>query len=268
MRLQDRYAIRGGAPGRERLRLLSGVMQAGTEALLDAAGIRVGDRCLDIGCGGGDVAFELARRVGPTGHVLGIDLDADKIELARGEAAALGLCNITFEVRDLGDWTPPGDCNVAYARFLLSHLSAPGGLLKDLARHLPAGALVIAEDVDFRGHFAEPPCPALDRYVQLYAETSNKRGGNACLGPRLPALMRDAGLEDLHVSLHQPVAMDGGIKALTAMTFDLVADALRADGVPDEELQAVSRQLRACMEDPRTLHGGPRVFQCWGRVPG
>ena len=80
--------------------------------------------------------------------------------------------------------------------------------------------------------------------------------------------MREAGLEGLVVSLHQPIAMEGGIKALTAMTFDFVADALREDGVPDTDLQAISRQLRSCMEDPRTLHGGPRIFQCRGRVPG
>ena len=67
MRPQDRYVIRGGAQGRERLRLLSTVMGAHSRALLDAAGVRRGDRCVDIGCGGGEVAFELAEIDGAEG---------------------------------------------------------------------------------------------------------------------------------------------------------------------------------------------------------
>ena len=47
-----------------------------------------------------------------------------------------------------------------------------------------------------------------------------------------------------------------------------VADALRADGVPENELAAIGRQLSDFLEDPRTFHGGPRVVQCWGRAPG
>ena len=264
---QDRYVIRGGAAGRERLRLLSRVMGGETRELLDVAGIGPGDRCLDVGCGGGDVALELARIVGPGGSVLGVDLDAAKLDLAGAEAAQRGLRNVAFEVHDLQDWTPDGAFDAVYARFLLAHLQAPAELLRKLRQHVRPGGLAIIEDVDFRGHFAEPPCPALDSYVALYSESLRRRGCDPDIGPRLPALLRNAGFEDVRVRLHQPIAMAGGIKSLTGMTFEFVADALRADGVPDDELGEIARQLTAFLDDPHTVHGGPRVVQCWGRAP-
>jgi hypothetical protein len=57
--------------------------------------------------------------------------------------------------------------------------------------------VIVVEDIDFRGHFAEPPCPALDRYVALYSASVTKRGADPNIGPRLPALLRAAGFSDV-----------------------------------------------------------------------
>jgi SAM-dependent methyltransferase len=54
------YALRGGEDAKRRLDLIAGVLRPSTLALLERAGIRAGDRCLDVGCGGGHVARELA----------------------------------------------------------------------------------------------------------------------------------------------------------------------------------------------------------------
>jgi 2-polyprenyl-3-methyl-5-hydroxy-6-metoxy-1,4-benzoquinol methylase len=64
------YIIRGGVEGRERLRVLARVMRPTTLNLFDRVGIRPGMACLDVGCGGGDVTFELADLVGPKGRVV------------------------------------------------------------------------------------------------------------------------------------------------------------------------------------------------------
>ena len=61
------YVIRGGLKGHERLKVLSRVMHATSSALFDRARIVPGARCLDIGCGSGDITRELARRAGPKG---------------------------------------------------------------------------------------------------------------------------------------------------------------------------------------------------------
>src|SRR5262245_27552439 len=73
------YVIRGGVQGRERLRLLARVLRPTTLGLFAHVGIRPGMTCLDVGCGGGDVAFDLARATGAGGKVVGIDIDRTKL---------------------------------------------------------------------------------------------------------------------------------------------------------------------------------------------
>ena len=162
----ERYVIRGGVEGRERLRLLSEVMGPSTRALLAEVSIPAGSACLDVGCGGGDVAFELARAAGPSGRAVGIDFDEIKLDIARREAHRLGLTNVVFEVQDVTEWEPDALFDVVYARFLLTHLSDPRALVSALRRHTRVGGVAIIEDIDFRGHFAEPDCAALRRFVE------------------------------------------------------------------------------------------------------
>ena len=84
-------------------------------------------RCLDVGCGGGDVTFDLASLVGITGSVVGVDVDATKIELARGDAQQAEVPNVEFQVADLTDGLGEDEYDVVYARFVLTHLRRPGG---------------------------------------------------------------------------------------------------------------------------------------------
>lgn len=263
----NRYVIKGGAQGRERLRILADVMGPQTRALLDHVGIPVGGSCLDVGCGGGDVSLELARRVGPSGRVTGVDLDEAKIQIAREEAAQHGLTNVAFDVRDVTAWEPDAQFDLVYARFLLTHLSHPAALVAAFRRHVRHGGVVIVEDIDFRGHFAEPECAALTRFVELYSASVRRRGADPDIGPRLPALLRDGGFTDVQLRLAHPVAMQGGIKDLTCITLESIADAVVKDGlITDPELRKTIDELRAFASDPSTVLGGPRVFQAWGRA--
>ena len=62
------YVIRGGKPGYDRLLLLARDRWPDTRALLERAGVSAAVRCIDIGCGGGEVTLEIARLVGPAGR--------------------------------------------------------------------------------------------------------------------------------------------------------------------------------------------------------
>jgi ubiquinone/menaquinone biosynthesis C-methylase UbiE len=62
-----------------------------------------GSRILDVCCGSGASALPAAEVVGPQGSVLGIDLAANLLELARKKAAARGLCNTAFRLGDMLD---------------------------------------------------------------------------------------------------------------------------------------------------------------------
>ncbi|HET6328409.1 MAG TPA: methyltransferase domain-containing protein [Planctomycetaceae bacterium] len=262
----ERYAIRGGAEGRERLRLLAEVMGPATRALFDEVKIPVGSACLDLGCGGGDVTFELARTVGPQGRVVGIDLDHTLLEMARREAEAQNLSNVLFETRDVTAWKPDGLFDVVYARFLLTHLPDPGAMVATVRQFLRPGGVFVVEDIDFRGHFAEPDCQALARSVELYTRVVQGRGADPQIGPRLPALLREAGFQEIRMKLVHPAAMQGGIKLLICVTLEKIADAVLADGLTSEqELRETIEQLYAFARDPHTILGGPRIFQTWGR---
>ena len=135
------YIIRGGVEGRERLRILSRVMRPTTLPLLERAGLRAGMVCLEVGCGGGDLAFDMARITGPEGSVLGTDIDQTKIELARQEAAVQQLTNVEFRLADITRDEPEGKYDLIHARFVLTHLHHPAEALIRMREALkPGGA--------------------------------------------------------------------------------------------------------------------------------
>jgi SAM-dependent methyltransferase len=262
----DHYAIRGGIEGRERLALLSSIFAGSTARLLDLAGVPEGAACLDAGCGGGDVSLELARRAGPSGRIVGIDLDKTKLEIARREADAAGAA-VHYHALDIAD-PLPGPFDVVYMRFLLSHLAEPASALANARDALAPGGLVVVEDVDFRGHFAHPESAALERYVEIYTRVVRGRGGDANLGARLPCLLADAGFADIQVNVLNPAATSGRLKLLNPVTMEAIAAAVVADGMASEaEVTDLIDTLYAEARDPSRLTSLPRIVQCWARKP-
>jgi demethylmenaquinone methyltransferase / 2-methoxy-6-polyprenyl-1,4-benzoquinol methylase len=84
---------------------LNSVMTAGLhhrwrERAADRAALGPGDSALDICCGTGDLALELARRVSPDGRVVGCDFSEPMLDLAREKAAARGESTVRFEWAD------------------------------------------------------------------------------------------------------------------------------------------------------------------------
>src|SRR5438270_12208849 len=102
------YVIRGGQAGRRRLQLLAGILWPTTFQLLKRTGTGEGMACIDFGCGGGDVTRGLARLVGPTGRVAGVDMDAVKLTTARDEAAGQQLVNVEFRQTSVYEWQAEG----------------------------------------------------------------------------------------------------------------------------------------------------------------
>ena len=267
-RPEGSYVIRGGIEGRERLKLLSRIMHASTTSLLDRAGIRAGLRCFDIGCGSGDVSLELAARVDPNGHVIGVDIDATKVELARAEAAQLKIDNVEFCVMDICETDPGVAFDLVYARFLLTHLRDPSGVVGTIKRMLKPGGVVIIEDIDFSGHFAYPESGAFNRYHELYCTVVSRRGGNPNIGPQLPLLLRQNGFQDIDVIIAQPMALEGEVKMITPLTLENIADAvIKEELATREEIAALVQELYDYVASPETLAGLPRVVQVWGRAP-
>ena len=80
----------------DRLGIQASLYDSHTEHLLRTAGLREGMRVLDVGCGTGEVSLAAARVVGPSGRVLGVDMDPGVLERARQNAAASSLPQCRF----------------------------------------------------------------------------------------------------------------------------------------------------------------------------
>ena len=261
------YTVDRGLGVRDRMDLLAAVFAPSTRALLDAVGISSGASCIDVGCGGGHVAIELGRRVGPAGHVVGIDLDTDLLEVARTEAAAQGLDHVSFRVAAVEDLAE-SSFDLSCARMLLMHLRDPSRVARSMVAAVRPGGIVAVEDVDFSGSFTYPSCPAYVRRVAWYQETVRRRGGDADLGPRLPALLSSVGLTDIRVRVVQPAFLDGPHKHLQELSMLKQKAAVVAAGVASAEAyEAAHAELVAFTADPTTLVAAPRMIQAWGRRP-
>ena len=262
------YVIRGGIEGRERLRVLARVMHSSSSALFDRLGLHNGLSCLDLGCGGGDVTMELARRVAPLGRVFGVDIDTTKLDIARKEAAQLGVTNVSFEEAEISRLPDTRTFDLVYARFLLTHLSDPASAVSAFYRQLRPGGIVAVEDIDFSGYFTYPESWAFRRYHALYCATVRKRGGDPDIGPRLPGLLKRCGFEDVKVQVVQPVSLEGESKLITPITMENIVEPLLEDGMATrDEIDRITDALYRFAADPTTLAGMPRVVQAWGQRP-
>ena len=261
------YVIRGGLEGRERLRVLARVTHPTSMALLDRCGLREGLTCLDVGCGGGDVTLELARRVAPGGQATGVDIDETKLQLARADAQQEGIGNVEFHLSDARETAGPPVVDFVYARFLLTHVSDPAGMLDRFYRRLRPGGTIGVEDIDFSGNVTYPASKAFQRYHELYCAAVTRRGGDPNIGPRLPGMLKRAGFESIRVSVVQPMALAGEAKLITPLTMENIAGPVLEDGLASQaEIDDLVGELRAFAADPSTLAGLPRIFQVSAEV--
>jgi SAM-dependent methyltransferase len=258
------YAIAGGEQGKRRLNLLAEIMRPSTLRLLEEAGLRDGELCLDVGCGGGHVTRDLARIAGPRGGALGIDFDPEIIGLARRDAEADGVENVEFLVADARTVERAGFA-LAYARFLLSHVGEPERVLAHIRDRVGPSGRVAIEDVDFGGSYCFPRDPAYDRFVELYTEAVRHGGGDANLGRRLPALMLETGLRDVRWNVFQPVHSHGSHKLMSWETMQKIRPAVLRLGLATEpEIDEILAQMWSFAKDPSTLVSMPRMVQAWG----
>ena len=259
---QHAYAIAGGEDGKRRLDLLSDIMRATTLRLLDDAGLKRGDRVLDVGCGGGHVALDMAEIVGPEGRVLGIDFDPHVLDLAREDAQKAGVRTAEFETADAHHFEG-GPFSFIHARFLLSHVSAPDEVFGRLKGMLAPGGRIAVEDIDMSGAYCFPAEAAQDRFQALYTEAVRRGGGDANLGRRLPAVALSAGLE-ARWRVFQPVHAFGPEKRLTAVTMAMIgASVLRYGLAQTAEIDSITQTLEAFAQDRSTLVALPRMVQVW-----
>lgn len=102
-----------------------------------------GARVLDVGCGWGDTAIELARLVGPTGHVLGIDCCEKFLERGRRDARASALTNVDFVAADVQSYRFACEFDFCFSRFGMMFFASPVAAMRNLRTALRPGARVM-----------------------------------------------------------------------------------------------------------------------------
>lgn len=143
-----------------------------SEAIFPTLPVRPGDQVLDVGCGFGDTAIKLARLVGPTGNVTGVDCCDAFLDFARADVRARGLTNVCFVRADAEIALPTNQYDFVFARFGTMFFANPVAGLRNMRKALkPGGRMVhivwrdrkdnpwlsMAKDVVLR--FLPPPGP-------------------------------------------------------------------------------------------------------------
>ena len=166
---------------------------AETRALWDRARFGAGTRVLDLGCGPGFAALELARRVGADGRVLAVDESGRFIDALDREKIRLGFDQLTVRVRRVEELTlDPGSLDGVFARWLFCFLPDPGAVIARVVPALRSGGRFAVQDyLNYRATTLEPRSPAFDRVIAAVQESWRRTGADLDVGGRLPALLAD-----------------------------------------------------------------------------
>src|SRR4051812_22696285 len=146
-----------------------------SERMLELAGVGPGMRVLDLATGRGEPAVAGAHRVGPSGAVLGVDISASMLDMARERAQREGVTNLELRVLDAAslDELPADHFHSTLIRWGLMYMDAKVAALRGARRAMvPGGRLVAAvwAEPERVSYFSLPrrvlekyrPLPAID----------------------------------------------------------------------------------------------------------
>jgi SAM-dependent methyltransferase len=213
-----------------------------------------GEHMLEVGCGLGHFAREVANRTGVP--VVGVERSAaqlararelaiaddelDMLELRAGAAEALPLAD--------DEW---GRFDVVHARFLLEHVPDPQAVVDQMARAVRPGGRVVVEDDDHAALRLWPEPAGLATVWQAYIRTYDRLGCDPFVGRRLVALLAAAGLRPHRIELLRFGACAGepAFPALVANLVDILLGArtaiLDTAGCDETAFDAAIAALRA-----------------------
>jgi ubiquinone/menaquinone biosynthesis C-methylase UbiE len=171
----------------------------------DLLEIREGSHLPDVGCGTGDDVRALARRVGRTGLVVGVDGSESMVAEAQERAREANL-PVEFRVGDaerldFADNTFDG-CR---AERVFVHLNHPERALAEMVRVVRPGTRIVVFDADWETLIVDAPDRAVTRkLLNFHCDSS----GSRWIGRQLPRLFCEAGLSDIAVMADNLVFSD------------------------------------------------------------
>jgi ubiquinone/menaquinone biosynthesis C-methylase UbiE len=228
-------------------------LSTATDTLIDMADIRPGMRVLDLACGAGSQSIQAAKRVGPNGKVIAIDISPTMLEHVRQNAIKAELRNIeTLEcaAEDLDETQPPFDASISRLGLML--FSAPRSALKAIQRVLKPNARFAA--LVFTS-------PAINPFLAQPMAILLRRAGKSSPAPGQPGLfalggdgvleklMTESGLVDVQTKiLRAPLRLPSVSTALEMMQQAFGAFRAVVADIGDEERSKAWAEVYACLK--------------------
>ena len=243
------------AEGRRRLALLEGTLDPSTFRRLDSLGVESGWRCLDVGAGGGTVCDWLCRRVGPTGHVVAVDLDARFLR---------ALEHSNLEVREeniLESTLRTSSFDLVHTRWTLMHIAERERVLERLIEYVKPGGLLFLEEPDTN------PVSTLDRTgwhdvsMRVFPIIA-QRGSKVDWSRDLPLKLMGLGLSNVRAEAEFPYFHGGSdLAEFWKISWARVRDGVAAAG---GDVSQWDREL-AELDDPTRMFVAPMTVSVIAR---
>jgi ubiquinone/menaquinone biosynthesis C-methylase UbiE len=265
---REEYVLATGTAAVHRLWLLHGIYSPAGKRVLLQAGLRQGMRIADFGCGVGATTRMFSEMTGRFGCVTGIDVHAAQLEEARHACAYGGLSNVSFVHADACDTKlPAASFDLVYCRFLLLHLTNPADCLREMVRVLKPGGLMVVEDGDLASAESIPPS-AMNAFANVFTKLGPIRGVNYSISRDLFHMVREAGIPEPEMEVHQPAITRGDARFFLKWSVQEAGPALVNVGILTQaELELTLADMQAVVEDQTVLILPPKMSIVWGRKP-
>lgn len=226
------YVWQHGLDGeRQRLRLMSDILDPSSRFHLERIGVAAGWRCLEIGAGNGSLSQWLADKVGPSGHVTATDIQPDLMD---------GIARRNLEVRRFDvvhDEPPLAPYDLVAVRALLHHLPERRAVVTRMARWLKPGGWLFVQEPDFYPTWTvEPSSQKL--FWERFLQWAQGHSIDYYVGRRIPGWVQADGLTDIQSEGHA-ILYNGGAPFAQWWDYGIreVADKLLSEGgVPQTTL--------------------------------
>lgn len=164
------YPINTGNADYQRLEILNRIYNPVAMEFLKQNGLMPGMKVLEIGCGFGQMAQELAQTVGPAGKVIAVDNSEQQLRIAAKLAEEKGITNIEFKLLDIRDLNKINEkFDLTYGRWIMEFVPNPASVLEALYNLLNPQGILTYESGSFleNGNFSYPHQPIVDQWFQL-----------------------------------------------------------------------------------------------------